>query len=69
MTEEQAYFEDNDPGATMHGRRVVSESPLQRQADATMARLRGERARARRERLRDIRVSGRRTWKDVNSED
>lgn len=67
--EERGWIEDDDPGATLHGRRVVSESPAQRQADATMARLRGERARARRARLREVRVSGRRVWRDPDAED
>ncbi len=66
---ERGWFEDDDPGATMHGRRVVSGNSAQRQADATMARLRGERAQARRERLREMRISGRRTWKDPDVQD
>jgi hypothetical protein len=55
-------FDVEDGGATWHGRHLVSASKAQRQADATMARLRGERAAARRARLRESRVSGRRTW-------
>ena len=60
--EEREDFEADDLGATRHGRHLVSASKAQRQADATMARLRGERAAARRARLRETRVSGRRTW-------
>ena len=60
--EEWEEIEDDDLGATRHGRHLVSASKAQRQADATMARLRGERAARRRERLRESRLSGRRTW-------
>jgi len=52
----------DDAGATWHGRHLVSASKAQRQADATMARLRGERAASRRDRLRESRISGRRSW-------
>lgn len=62
MTVERDYLEGDDPGATLHGRRLVSTSPVQRQVDATMAKLRAQRAEARRERLREERVRGRRTW-------
>ena len=62
MQEEWEDFEADDLGATVHGRHLVSASKAQRQADATMARLRGERAAARRARLREARISGRRTW-------
>jgi hypothetical protein len=62
MEEERADFGDEDLGATWHGRHLVSTSKAQRQADATMARLRGERAAARRARLRESRISGRRVW-------
>lgn len=60
--EEREEIEADDLGATVHGRHLVSASKAQRQADATMARLRGERAARRRERLRESRISGRRTW-------
>jgi hypothetical protein len=60
--EEREQAEELDLGATWHGRHLVSASKAQRQADATMARLRGERASQRRERLREVRISGRRTW-------
>ncbi|MFL6172312.1 MAG: hypothetical protein ACJ716_05420 [Marmoricola sp.] len=60
--EEREEIEADDLGATVHGRHLVSTSKAQRQADATMARLRGERAARRRERLRESRISGRRTW-------
>lgn len=67
---ERDYFADeDDPGATIHGRRVVSESVAQRQADAVMARLRGERAMTRRERLREARLTGRRAWRDPDVQD
>lgn len=67
---ERDYFSDeDDPGATIHGRRVVSESVAQRHADAVMARLRGERAMTRRERLREARISGRRAWRDADPTD
>lgn len=62
--ERDYYADEDDPGATIHGRRVVSESVAQRNADAVMARLRGERAMTRRERLRESRISGRRAWRD-----
>ena len=62
MQEEGEDFEAADLGATRHGRHLVSASKAQRQADATMARLRGERAARRRERIRESRLSGRRTW-------
>jgi len=60
--EEREWFEEDDGGASWHGRHLVSASKAQRQADATMARLRGERAAARRARLRDARTVGRRIW-------
>jgi hypothetical protein len=60
--EEWEEFQVDDLGATRHGRHLVSASKAQRQADATMARLRGERAARRRERLRESRLSGRRGW-------
>jgi hypothetical protein len=67
---ERDYFaDDDDPGATIHGRRVVSASVAQRQADAVMARLRGERAMARRARLRESRIVGRRPWRDPDPQD
>ena len=61
MEEERPDIEE-DLGATWHGRHLVSASKAQRQADATMARLRGERAAARRERIREARINGRRAW-------
>jgi hypothetical protein len=60
--EEWEEIEVDDLGATRHGRHLVSASKAQRQADATMARLRGERAARRRDRIREARVAGRRTW-------
>ncbi|MFL6023639.1 MAG: hypothetical protein ACJ72O_09900 [Marmoricola sp.] len=60
--EEREEIETDDLGATWHGRHLVSTSKAQRQADATMARLRGERAARRRDRLREARLSGRRPW-------
>jgi hypothetical protein len=59
---EEQWEDVNDAGASWHGRHLVSASKAQRQADATMARLRGERAAERRARLRESRISGRRTW-------
>lgn len=66
--ERDYYADEDDPGATIHGRRVVSESVAQRNADAVMARLRGERATTRRERLREARISGRRPWRDPGAD-
>jgi hypothetical protein len=62
MEEEWEHLDVDDLGASRHGRHLVSASKAQRQADATMARLRGERAAERRDRLRESRVSGRRSW-------
>lgn len=62
MGYERDYLEGDDPGATLHGRRLVSTSKIQRQVDATMAKLRSQRAEDRRERLREDRVRGRRAW-------
>ena len=62
MKEDGDELDADDPGATWHGRHLVSASKAQRQADATMARLRGERAARRRERLREVRTFGRRPW-------
>ena len=62
MEEERPEVQNEDLGATWHGRHLVSASKAQRQADATMARLRGERAAVRRARIREARISGRRAW-------